>query len=63
MRASPAEARVQEIDELFCRPDYYEQTPPDDVRVLENERSRLQGDVADLIAEWGRTEEEMGALE
>ncbi len=62
-RIGTAEARVQEIDELFCRPDYYEQTPPDDVRALENERSRLQGEVADLIAEWERTEEEMGALE
>ena len=62
-RIETAKARVQEIDELFCRPDYYEQTPPDDVRALENERSRLQGEVADLIAEWERTEEEMGALE
>ena len=62
-RIETAEARVQEIDELFCRPDYYEQTPPDDVRALEDERSRLQSDVADLLAEWERTEEEMGALE
>ena len=58
-----AEARVREIDAQFCKPDYYEQTPAEDVRALEDERSRLQGEVGDLIAEWEQTEERMGSLE
>ncbi len=57
-----SEARVLEIDELFCQPGYYEQTPPDDVRALEDERSRLKSEVADLTSEWEWTEEELGAL-
>mgnify|MGYP000129633414 CR=1 FL=1 len=61
-RIDNAEARVAEIDELFCQPGYYEQTPPDDVRELEDERSRLKGEVADLTSEWERTEEELSAL-
>ena len=61
-RVDTAEARVLEIDELFCRPGYYEQTPPDDVRALEDERSRLKSEVAELTSEWERTEEELSAL-
>ena len=58
-RIDTAEARVLEIDDLFCQPGYYEQTPPDDVRALEDERSRLKSEVADLTSEWDRTEEEL----
>ena len=61
-RVDMAEARVLEIDELFCQPGYYEQTPPDDVRALEDERSRLKSEVAELTSEWERTEEELSAL-
>ena len=61
-RIDTAEARVLEIDDLFCQPGYYEQTPPDDVRALEDERSRLKREVADLTSEWDRTEEELSAL-
>ena len=58
-----AEARVREIDAQFCKPDYYEWTPAEDVRALEDERSRLQGEVGDLMAEWEQTAERMGSLE
>ncbi len=61
-RIETAEARVREIDELFCRPNCYERTPSDEVRALEDERSRLQGEVVDLMSEWERTEGEMGTL-
>ena len=61
-RIDTAEARVLEIDDLFCQPGYYEQTPPDDVRALEDERSCLKREVADLTSEWDRTEEELSAL-
>ena len=63
VRIEAAEARVQEIDAMFCEPDYYERTPAEDVRALEEERSRLQGEVTDLMAEWEQTEEKMGSLE
>ena len=55
-----AEARVAEIDEVFCEPKYYERTPPDEVKALETERSSLQSEVADLMAEWEGAEEEIG---
>jgi len=55
-----AEARVAEIDEIFCEPTYYERTPADEVKPLEAERASLQSEVADLITEWERAEEEIG---
>ena len=55
-----AEARVAEIDEVFCQPAYYERTAPDEVKALETERTSLQSEVADLMSEWERAEEEVG---
>jgi ATPase subunit of ABC transporter with duplicated ATPase domains len=60
-RIDTAEARVAEIDKLFCQPGYYEQTPPDDVGALEDERARLKSEVAELTSEWERTGEELSA--
>ncbi|MEO2004400.1 MAG: ABC-F family ATPase, partial [Candidatus Poribacteria bacterium] len=60
-RIETAEARVKEIDELFCQPGYYERTLAEEVRGLEDERTRLQGVVTDLTSEWERTEEELSA--
>ena len=60
-RIETAEARVKEIDELFCQPGYYERTLAEEVRGLEDERTRLQGVVTDLTSEWDRTEEELSA--
>ena len=62
VRIEAAEARVQEIDEAFCRPDYYETTAADEVRSLEDERSRLQDEVAGLMTEWEQTERSMASL-
>ena len=55
-----AEARVAEIDEIFCEPAYYEKTPADKVKSLETERTSLQGEVAGLTSEWESAEEEIG---
>ena len=55
-----AEARVAEIDEIFCEPTYYEGTAPDEVKDLETERTALQRKVADLTSEWELAEEEVG---
>ena len=60
-RIDTAEVRVAEVDELFCQPGYYEQTPPDDVRALEDERARLKSEVAELTSEWERTGEKLSA--
>jgi ATPase subunit of ABC transporter with duplicated ATPase domains len=60
-RIDTAEARIKEIDELFCEPTYYERTPPGEVTELETERTTLQGDVATLMGEWEQNEEEIGS--
>ncbi|MEC9242933.1 MAG: hypothetical protein VYA48_09795, partial [Gemmatimonadota bacterium] len=55
-----AEARVVEIDEVFCEPAYFERTSPDEVKILEAERMSLQREVAKLTLEWESAEEEIG---
>jgi ABC-type multidrug transport system ATPase subunit len=55
-----AEARVSEIDEIFCEPNYYERTAPGEVKALETERTSLQTEVGDLMSEWEKAEEEVG---
>ncbi len=62
-RIEAAEVRVAEIDKTFCDPTYYERTPADDVRALEEERTGLQHEVARLMTEWERTEAEIDSLE
>ena len=51
-RIDVAEARLEEIDAIFCEPTYYESTPPSEVKVLEAEMGRLKSEVTDLMAEW-----------
>tara|TARA_Y100000590_G_C15522162_1_gene939789 strand:- start:366 stop:1019 length:654 start_codon:yes stop_codon:yes gene_type:complete len=51
-----AEARVSEIDEIFCEPTYYERTASDEVKALEAERNCLQADIAALMLEWEQEE-------
>ena len=58
-----AEARVVEIDETFCQPNYFEQTPAQEVHALEQERNSLQSRLTDLMTEWERLEEEIDSLE
>ena len=55
-----AEARVAEIDEMFCEPEYFERTSADELKILEAERTSLQGEVADLTSKWESVEEEIG---
>ncbi|MFQ5537450.1 MAG: ABC-F family ATP-binding cassette domain-containing protein [Gemmatimonadota bacterium] len=62
-RIEAGESRLAEIDAAFCRPDYFETTPPEELRAMEEERVRLQGEVRDLTAEWEAVVEEMAALE
>ncbi len=51
-RIERAEGRIREIDELFCHPGYFERTPPDELRKLEEERSTLQVEVDELLPQW-----------
>jgi hypothetical protein len=43
---------MAEIDEVFCQPGYYDETPPEEVSELEGERVALQERVAQLLEEW-----------
>ena len=54
-----AQGRMEEIDQLFCQPGFYEGTPAEKVRALERERADLEGAVAELTAAWERAEAEM----
>ena len=54
-----AEVRIHEIDQEFCAPGYFAQTPPDEVRGLERERADLRRELADLMAEWEALESEL----
>ena len=62
-RIQAAEVRVQEIDGLFCEPDYFARTPADEVRAREAERKELATALADLMGEWENLEREVAALE
>lgn len=56
-----AEARIAEIDSTFAAPGYFDDTPSDDVRELQTERSRLQARVGPLLEEWERLERDIEA--
>jgi ATPase subunit of ABC transporter with duplicated ATPase domains len=51
-RIGEAETRIESIDGMFSEPTFYEATSRDDVRTLEEERTRLQAEVEGLMAEW-----------
>ena len=58
-RIDEAEARMQEIDALFCAPDFYS-TAAHEVKELQIERSEVERDVERLTADWERGETELG---
>jgi len=58
-----AEARVHEINEIFCDPTYFERTPAKEVKKLELEQKSLKDQIEELITEWARVEEQLAALE
>jgi len=57
-----AEGRVEEIDGIFCRPRYYEETPPERISALERERDEVQARVDGLMGEWEGVERALEAL-
>jgi len=54
-----AEARVAEIDEAFCAPGYYDETPAARITGMEGERTSLEEKVQQLMEEWENVEREL----
>ena len=44
---------------MFCKANYFEQTPPVEVRKAEAERNDMEREVNDLMAEWEQVGEAM----
>ncbi|MBT8403837.1 MAG: ATP-binding cassette domain-containing protein, partial [Gemmatimonadetes bacterium] len=57
-----AESRLQEIDDAFCAPDFYDRADPDEVAALENERGELVASVESGMKRWEELELELKAL-
>ena len=54
-----AEARIKKIDAKFCEANYFDHTPPAEVRKEEVVRNGLEREVGELMAEWEQVEEEL----
>jgi ATPase subunit of ABC transporter with duplicated ATPase domains len=57
-----AEARIGQIDDVFGEPGYFQWASPDQVKLLEAERARLQQDVERLMGDWERLELELDTI-
>ncbi|HEX5758279.1 MAG TPA: ABC-F family ATP-binding cassette domain-containing protein [Thermoanaerobaculia bacterium] len=57
-----AESRIHEINELFCDPAFFDRTPRDRVRKLEQEQKRLSTEIDALMGEWETLEGELAGL-
>jgi ATPase subunit of ABC transporter with duplicated ATPase domains len=58
-----AEARIEEINQVFCDPTFYERSEPAAVRRLEEEQKGLQAEVEALMSQWEAAEEELANLQ
>ncbi len=61
-RVGVAEARVSDIDALFCRPGYFDETAAEEVSARQRERTDLTAEVSKLLREWEGLEDEIGEL-
>jgi ATPase subunit of ABC transporter with duplicated ATPase domains len=57
-----AEARVAAIQQAYCEPGFFDETPPDEVAALEKEESELRPRIEALMADWERIELELEEL-
>ena len=62
-RIEAAEARVGEINEIFCDPSYYERAAAKEVRTLESEQDELRARIDALTADWEEAEGAIAAVE
>jgi ATPase subunit of ABC transporter with duplicated ATPase domains len=58
-----AEARIEEINQVFCDPAFYEQNEQAEVRRLEEEQKNLRRKVESLTSEWEAAEEELARFQ
>ncbi len=58
-----AEARVHEINELFCNPGFFDKTPAGEIRKLEKEQKDMGSRVDELMESWSAVEEELAELD
>jgi ATPase subunit of ABC transporter with duplicated ATPase domains len=58
-----AEARIHEINEIFCDPTYFERTPRKEVGKLEQEQKRLTASVEGWMSDWEELESEIVELD
>jgi ATPase subunit of ABC transporter with duplicated ATPase domains len=57
-----AESRIHDINEMFCDPSFFDRTPRDQVKKLEQEQKTLSGKVEQLMGEWEKLEEQLAEL-
>jgi ATPase subunit of ABC transporter with duplicated ATPase domains len=57
-----AEGRINAINEMFCDPTFFDRTSREKVKKLEEEQKKLSAQVAELMGEWEKIEEELAQL-
>jgi ATPase subunit of ABC transporter with duplicated ATPase domains len=57
-----AEARIHDINELFCDPTFFDRTSREQVKKLEGEQKTLTGKIEELMAEWESLEGQIAEL-
>jgi len=57
-----AEARLGEIEQAFCASGYFESTPAEDVKALQDEQAELQSRVEKLMSSWEELEAELESM-
>jgi ATPase subunit of ABC transporter with duplicated ATPase domains len=57
-----AETRVEELNQLFCQPDFFTATPGDERATLQGEHQRLTDTIRERMSKWETLEEELDAL-
>jgi ATPase subunit of ABC transporter with duplicated ATPase domains len=56
-----AERHIAGIDDAFCAPGFFEETPSGRIRAMQEERERLDAELERLMTEWERIEAELEA--
>ena len=56
------EGRIKDIDDMFCEANYFDHTPPAEVKKAKAKRSALEDELGALTEEWERLEEELDAV-
>jgi ATPase subunit of ABC transporter with duplicated ATPase domains len=60
-RLERLEARIHEINELFCNPGFFDESTADEVRRLEAEQKRLGSEMEGLMARWEQLEAQLAS--